>query len=253
MEIKDKVVFITGGASGIGLVTAERLSKEGAKIAVYSHDADKIDKSKGFLVFEGDICDRERVKEAIAETIKKFGSLDILINNAGVAQRKDFIKTTETDWDLILDVNLKGTFTVTQEAIKTMRNGSILRTSDVRNIDNKFNLGTSDVQRLRNERLIINISSGAGLYGIEGLSVYSAAKAGLIAFTQALAEEINPFGIKVVAITPGSTDTKMFREAFPNEKPQHTPEQVAEVIYKTIIGEIKPDDRLVVDVFYHTR
>lgn len=243
MEIKDKVVFITGGASGIGLATAERLSKEGAKIAVYSHDADKIDKSKGFLVFEGDICDRERVKEAIAEAVKKFGSLDILINNAGVVQEKNFIETTEKDWDFILDVNLKGTFTVTQEAIKTMRNGSILRTSDVRN----------GVQRLRNERLIINISSGAGLYGIEGLSVYSAAKAGLIAFTQALAEEINPFGIKVVAITPGSTDTKMFREAFPNEKPQHTPEQVAEVIYKTIIGEIKPDDRLVVDVFYHTR
>ena len=103
------------------------------------------------------------------------------------------------------------------------------------------------------KKLIINISSGAELYGIEELSVYSAAKAGLIAFTQALAEETNPFGIKVVAITPGSTDTKMFREAFPNEKPQHTPEQVAEVIYKTIINEIKPDDRVVVDVFHHTR
>ncbi len=182
------------------------------------------------MVFEGDICDREQVKKAIAETVKKFGSLDILINNAGVAQRKDFIETTEADWNLILDVNLKGTFTVTQEVLKVMSNKGI-----------------------GDEKMIINVSSGAGLYGVKEISVYSAAKAGLIAFTQALAAETNPLGIKVVAIAPGSTDTKMFREAFPNEKPQHTPEQVAEVIYKTIINEIKPDDKLVVDVFHHTR
>jgi len=232
MSVKNKIIFITGGATGIGLATAEKLSKEGAKVAIYSYGADNIDKSKGFLAFEGDICDREQVRKAIAETVKKFGGLDILINNAAVAQRKSFMETTEKDWDFILDVDLKGTFTVTQEAIKVMRSGRL---------------------EMRNEKLIINISSGAGLYGIEGLSVYSAAKAGLIAFTQALAKETNHFGIKVVAITPGSTDTKMFREAFPNEKPQHTPEQVAEVIYKTIIGEIKPDDRLVVDVFHHTR
>lgn len=229
MHIKDKVVFITGGASGIGLATAKKLLSEDAKVVVYSRNAREIDDEfdkKNSLLIEGDVCDRSKTKKAVEAAIKKFGALDILINNAGVAQRKDFMDTTEKDWDFIFDVNIKGMFTVTQEALRVM--------------DSK-------------DKIIVNIASGAGIYGIGGLPIYSASKAAVINFTQSLSQELKERKIKVFCIAPGSTDTKMFSSLFPETKARHTPEQVAEVIYEAIIGEIKPDENLIVDVFYHAR
>lgn len=239
MELKNKSVFITGGGAGIGLAAAKKLFAEGAKVAIYSLDIDeeKIKKEmlagaagreNDVLVITGDIMDRWKAGKALKDCAEKFGSLDILINNAGAAHRKNFESTDEKEWDFILNVNFKGTLIVTQEALKIMR----AETGD---------------------KLIINISSGAGLYGVKGLSIYSAAKAAIIAFTQALAGELNGTNIKAVTITPGSVATDMFKSLFPDEKPHHTPEEVASVIYKTITGKIEPDHKLVVDTFYHTR
>jgi len=103
------------------------------------------------------------------------------------------------------------------------------------------------------KKCIINISSGAGLFGIPGLAVYSATKAGVIAFSQALSGELVQAGIDVIAITPGSVETEMFRKLFAGREARHTPMDVANVIYGVVTGDIKPDNRMIVDTFYHQR
>ncbi|PIR44167.1 3-ketoacyl-ACP reductase [Candidatus Wolfebacteria bacterium CG10_big_fil_rev_8_21_14_0_10_31_9] len=235
MEVKNKTIFITGGADGIGLATVKKLLAEGANVIIYSKSVEKLndlslDVGKT-LIIKGDVTDRENVKKAMQGGIKKFGEIDILINNAGVARNEKFLETTEKDWDFIINVNIKGVFICMQEFIKEMRNEKL------------------DM----NGKMIINIASGAGEYGGGEIAVYSATKAGVINITQGLNEELKNLGIKWVTVCPGATDTKMFANLFPEEKPYHTTEQVAEVIYKTITEEIKPDNRLIVDVFHHMR
>ena len=236
MDVKDKTIFITGGADGIGLATAKKLLSEGANVVIYSLDVDKVKNenldSDKVLILKGNVRFRNQVKKAMKKAIKKFGSVDVLINNAGVAKRENFLETDNNDWDFIFDVNVKGVFICTQEFIKNQQ------------------LTTNDQQQ---NKLIINIASGVGIYGSAGLAVYSASKAAVINISQSLNDELKDENVKLVAVCPGSTDTKMYQELFPSKSAHHTPEQVAEVIYKTIIGEIKPDDRLIIDVFQHTR
>jgi 3-oxoacyl-[acyl-carrier protein] reductase len=242
MEIKGKTVFITGAASGIGLETAKKFICEGANVTIYSRGTmgipDGLFEDSHILLHEGDVCDRDEVGRAVNETMKKFGSLDVLINNAGVAQRKRFEDILEDEWNKMLNVNLCGMFIVTQEALKAMDTGVAETDHDGCTVKRKC---------------IINISSGAGLFGIPELSIYSATKAAVIAFTQALSGELVQSGIDVITITPGSVDTGMFKKLFEGKTPHHSPEDVADVIYKTVIGEIKPDNRMIVDTFYHQR
>lgn len=242
MDIKGKTIFITGGASGIGLATAKKFISEGANVTIYSRGIAAIPEGlfppDHVLLFEGDVCDRDAVGRAVNETMKTFGSLDVLINNAGVAQRKRFADMLEEEWNSMINVNLCGMFIVTQEALKAMDTGAANRDHD---------------GCIINRKSIINISSGAGLIGIPDLAVYSATKAGVIAFTQALSGELVQSGIDVITITPGSVSTDMFKGLFKDAEARHTPAEVAEVIYKTVIREIKPDNRLIVDTFYHQR
>lgn len=242
MDIKGKTIFITGGASGIGLETAKKFIAEGANVVIYSYGTSAIPENlfppDRIVIREGDICDRDAVGRAVNEAMQKFGSLDVLINNAGVAQRKRFKDMSEAEWNRMLTVNLCGMFIVTQEALKAMDTGAASRDHDGCVI---------------NRKCIINISSGAGLYGIPELAVYSATKAGVIAFTQALSGELVQSGIDAITITPGSVGTDMFKELFKGVDARHTPAEVAEVIYRTVIGEMKPDTRLIVDTFHHQR
>lgn len=232
MDNKNKTVFITGGSDGIGLATVKLLAQERFNVFSFSINSpakeQKNDLEKNFSVefFEGDIKKENQVKKGIKKAIKKFGGIDFLINNAGLAQNKEFLLTDQKDWDKIIDVNIKGTLNVTRNAL--------------------------DVMLKQRSGTIINISSGTGIYGVEKLSLYSLTKAALINFSQSLKDEVSKYNISVFTITPGSTATKMFEECFPGQKPHHTPEQVAEVILKSIKGEIIPDQRQIIDVFKHT-
>ena len=232
ISLNNKTIFITGAGSGIGLASAKRFLSQGANVVIFTKNSptEKIEDKK-LLIIEGDVTSRRQVKKAIKKGIKRFGSLDILINNAGVAKRENFLETDEKDWDFVISVNMKGVFICIQEFVKSCQ---------------KSITGCA-------EKMIINIASGAGIYGVEEIAVYSATKAAVINITQGLNDELKDLGIKFAAVCPGSTKTKMFKDLFPKEKPYHTPEQIAEVIYRTAAEEIKPDERLIVDVFHHIR
>lgn len=230
MTANNKTVFLTGGASGIGLAIASTLLDQGYAVTIYSRGIsavpDAIRSHPHLLAIEGDITDRVAVEKALSDTIQRFGGIDILINNAAIAQRKLFVDTTPDDWDSIINVNIKGTLTVTHAALSFL----------------KQSRGT-----------IINIASGAGLFGVEDLSIYSFTKAAIINFTQSLAQELSDNNVRVFCITPGSTDTPMFHEAFPDRTPHHSPQDIADVVIQSLTGEIVPDKRLVIDVFNHDR
>ncbi len=226
MDIKDKVVFITGGTTGIGLATARTCIDRGARVVVYSVSEptdEELFKNDNILFIKGDITNAKAVEKAFKKAIKTFGSCDVLINNAAIVGRKPFIDTTPKDWDKLINVNIKGTLTVTKAFLENVKEG-----------------------------VIINIASGAGEYGIREMGVYSLTKAAIINFTQSLSQEVGE-KIRIATVAPGSTDTAMFSKAFPTREPKHVPQEVADVILKTIVGDITPDDRLIVDVFEHSR
>jgi NAD(P)-dependent dehydrogenase (short-subunit alcohol dehydrogenase family) len=234
ISVNNKTVFITGAGSGIGLATAKEFSQKGANVVIYSKDLEELKisdfPSKRTLIIKGDVTKRKEVSKAMKKAVQKFGSLDILINNAGVAKREDFLKTTAKDWNFLINVNIKGVFICIQEFIKLCQKSNCC-----------------------DGKIIINISSGAGIYGIGKIAVYSATKAAVINITQGLSQELKNLGIKFITVCPGATQTKMFKKIFLKEKPFHTPEEVARVIYQTAVGKIKPDKRLIVDVFHHIK
>ncbi len=245
MEIKNKTIFITGGGSGIGLATAEKFISRGANAVIFTKTISPSAKlpTEKSLIIKGDVTSRSQVKKAMTKGADKFGSLDILINNAGVAKRENFMDTKEKDWDFVINVNMKGVFICIQEFIKTLMNTDKKR----------INANNSAPHDPHKSAMIINIASGAGIYGVEEIAVYSATKAAVINITQSLNEELKSLKIKWAAVCPGATNTKMFNNLFPGQKAYYTPEQIADVIYKTASEEIKPDDRMIVDVFKHIK
>lgn len=188
----EKVAIVTGGSRGIGKSIVESLARKNIKvIANYNKSEEKAKKLKEELekedividIFKADVSKREQVKEMVDYTIKKYGKIDILINNAGISQEKMFQDITDADWDNIIGVNLYSVFCTTQEVIKYMLS--------------------------KKNGCIINISS---MYGINGGScavVYSATKAGIDGMTKALAKELGPSNIRVNSIAPGFMNTDM--------------------------------------------
>ncbi len=188
----EKVAIVTGGSRGIGKSIVESLARKNIKvIANYNKSEEKAKKLKEELekedividIFKADVSKREQVKEMVDYTIKKYGKIDILINNAGISQEKMFQDITDADWDNIIGVNLYSVFCTTQEVIKYMLS--------------------------KKNGCIINISS---MYGINGGScavVYSATKAGIDGMTKSLAKELGPSNIRVNSIAPGFMNTDM--------------------------------------------
>ncbi|MBN2899641.1 MAG: 3-oxoacyl-ACP reductase FabG [Clostridia bacterium] len=189
---KRKSVLITGASRGIGKATSEIFAKAGYNVIInYLHSqkeahmlADDLTRQNCHVrLFQADISKRKEVDAMIDFCIDTFGGLDILINNAGISQSKLFVDITESDWDHMISVNLKGIFNCSQSALRYMlpnKNGKI-----------------------------INISS---IWGITGASCevhYSAAKAGIIGLTKALAKELGPSNIHVNCIAPGIINTTM--------------------------------------------
>lgn len=200
MMLKDKVCIITGSARGIGYAIGEEFAKNGAKVVLSDVLADALDDSvkklseSGAEVFGAvaDVTDADQVSTLVKSVTEKYGSIDVLVNNAGVTRDTLLVRMSEADWDLVLKVNLKGAFLMTQAVAKVMmkqRSGKI-----------------------------VSISSVVGLMGNAGQANYSASKAGLIGLTKSAARELAGRGICVNAVAPGFIETEMTAKLSDNAK-----------------------------------
>lgn len=193
-DLTGKVAFVTGASSGIGRASALALANQGAKVAIAARRLDKLQalaaemKQRGHeaLPVQMDVTKKDQIDQAIAETVKTFGRLDILFNNAGVAEFATFLDMTEAQWDKTLDTNLKGYFWVAQAAAREMAK-------------NKYG-------RIIN---IASIASGGVGIGFTQIAQYCASKGGVVGLTEAMASELAPLGILVNAIGPGVIETEM--------------------------------------------
>lgn len=182
------VCLITGSSRGLGKAIALAFGKRGNRVAVHykdrKHDAESVaSQIRESLVLQADVKEAQEVKTLIDKIIEEWGVIDLLVNNAGITKESLLIKTSENDFDDIVNTNLKGAFLLTRTVARHMmkqRSGQI-----------------------------INISSFAGLKGKQGLSVYSAAKAGLLGLTRTSAIELSRYNIMVNAVLPGYMLTDM--------------------------------------------
>lgn len=213
-----KTVLVTGGAKGIGAAISEVLAKEGYQVIInYKTSKQRAEEIKERLtrsglkveIYKADLTKKAEVSEMVENIIKKYGKIDILINNAGISQIKPFADIEEDEWDNMMNNNLKSVYLVTKQVINNM-------------IQNQSGS-------------IINISS---IWGITGGSCevhYSAAKAGIIGFTKALAKEMALSNITVNAIAPGLIETDMNSEL--------TPEDIIEIQKEIPLGRMgKPEE-----------
>ena len=182
-------VVVTGGTRGIGAACTKLFTENGDRVfAIYSKDdksAECIAGKTGAIIIKADISNPQDVQRAV-EQIHSWGKIDVLVNNAGIAQIKMFCDLTMDDWDRMMDVNIKGTFLMTQAVLPDM----------VHKKNGKF----------------INVSSMWGQTGGSCEVHYSASKAAVIGFTKALAKELAPSGICVNCVSPGVIDTEMNAE-----------------------------------------
>src|SRR5438105_8922984 len=194
MRLLNKVALITGGTSGIGEATALLFANEGAKVTITGRNeargnevTDLILKGGGQAIFiQTDVSKADDCRRAVDETVRAFGRLDILFNNAGVFFAHTALDCSEQEWDLQIDINLKGTFLMS-----------------------KFALGPMIVQ---GGGVIINNSSGWGIVGGDKAVAYCASKGGVVLLTKAMAVDHGRQGIRVNCICPGDVDTPMLPE-----------------------------------------
>lgn len=190
--LKGKHVLVTGGASGIGEATATRFLEEGSAVCVLDRSpeararvARRLPELSG--VIDADVSSLEQVQAGFAQAIDRMGSVDVVINNAGISIRHDFLDITPEEWDEVLGVTLKGVFYVAQTAARhMMKEGS---------------------------GVILNTASTAGSTGYPHYADYSAGKGGVIALTRAMALELAPV-VRVNAISPGYVLTPMQRAEY---------------------------------------
>lgn len=195
MRLKDKVAIITGSSSGIGFAVAEEYIKNGAKVVICSENEENNNKAVQKLLKEYsnasviackvDISNTDDVVNLFNKTIKHFGKLDILINNAGIAPSKEVEEMTDEDFINVININLVGTFKCTREAIKYMKD---------------------------NGGSIINTSSFVSIYGSTKQSAYTASKSGINGLTKSNAKELGKYNIRVNAIAPGVVMTDMVKQ-----------------------------------------
>lgn len=218
-----KTAIVTGGSRGIGRATAIELSKMGMNVAVIYHGnqakADEtVDACKAngveAIAIKCDVKSMEEVGVAVQNVIETFGSIDVLVNNAGVTKDGLLLRMSEEDFDAVVDTNLKGCFL--------------------------FSKACAAIMMKQRSGKIINIASIVGLQGNAGQANYAASKAGIIGFTKSLAKELGSRGITVNAVAPGFVETDMtdvlsdkVKEAFLNMVPLKRvakPEDIANAI-----------------------
>lgn len=213
-----KTAIITGGARGIGKAIVEKLASEGYNIVLnYFHSEEQAKEIKNQLnkkgckveIFKADVSKREEAKNLVKFAKDTYGTIDILINNAGIDQWKLFCDITDEDWNYVITNNLTSAFYMTQEILKYM-------------IPNK-------------EGCIINISSIWGVTGASCEVAYSVSKAGMDGLTKSLAKELAPSNIRVNSIAPGAIDTDMNKGL--------SKEEIQEIKSQIPLGKIgKPED-----------
>jgi 3-oxoacyl-[acyl-carrier protein] reductase len=198
MDFADKTVVVTGSARGIGRVIAEQFARLKANVVISDLGegmvARAVSEIGGTAVgFKADVAKAADIDGLFEKTVERFGRVDIVVNNAGITRDSVIIRMAEKDWEMVLDINLKGAFLVTKAAARIMMKQRYGR--------------------------IVNISSVVGLHGNAGQANYAASKAGLIGLTKSSAKELASRGVTVNAVAPGFITTEM-TEALPEAAKQ---------------------------------
>ena len=219
MRFKDKIVMVTGGAAGIGRVTAEAFAREGAKLAICDVNPETGEAAATSLGAEAsfekvDVANETAVSEWTDQVVKRYGRIDVLVNNAGITRDALLLRMKAADWDLVMNVNLKGAFLCSRAVVRYMA-------------------------QQRSGR-IVNVASVVGVVGNAGQANYVASKAGLIGLTKTVAREFAARGITVNAVAPGFIETQMtavlsekVKGGFLSQIPlgrAGTPEEVADAV-----------------------
>lgn len=229
--LKDKVVIITGGGRGIGEAVALLLAEHKAKVVIVSRTEKEIlqvakqieARGEQVLPIKVDVSDPAQVDQMVERIMERFGRIDVLINNAGIGLYKSVLETSPEEWDNVMAVNLKGVFLGSKAVLATII---------------KQGAGT-----------IINISSGAGKIGYPDLAAYCASKFGVLGFTESLAKEVSSQGIKVFAVCPGDTNTKMYQDMFGTTANTLPPEKITQKIVEVASGKIRLSPGKTVEVY----
>jgi 2-hydroxycyclohexanecarboxyl-CoA dehydrogenase len=190
MRLEGRTALVTGGAGGIGAATARRLAAEGARVAVGDLALDgarEVAAEIDGLATTLDVTDTASVAAAVAAVADALGPVDILVNNAGTDRFAFFVNTDPDLWDHVLGVNLRGVLACTHAVLPTMQE--------------------------RGGGVIVSVASEAGRVGSQGSATYSAAKAGVIGFTKAIARESARFGVRANAVAPGPIETPLLNSA----------------------------------------
>lgn len=204
MRLKNKVAIVTGSASGIGASIARRFAQEGARVIGF--DLSPGDCLLGLIT---DVTDEDQVRDATARAVERFGRIDILSTNAGIAIRRPLDELTSEEWDRVVRVNLRGVFLAAKYAIPHMPRGAS----------------------------IIHMASGVGLVGVRNRAVYSATKGAIVALTRNMALDYARRGIRVNCICPGFTRTALTQALFAD------PEREAAFTTLHPLGRLgEPDD-----------
>ena len=223
MSLQGKNALVTGGSRGIGRAICLELARQGANVAVnYAGNAkaaqETVEACKALgvqaVAIQADVADAAACEAMVKEVISTFGSLQILVNNAGITRDNLALSISEADFDAVLDTNLKGAFHCCKAALDT-------------NLKGAFHCCKAAYRPMMRQRYgrIINMSSIVGLRGNAGQANYSASKAGLIGLTKSLAKELAARKVTVNAVAPGFIDTEMTAVL---------PEQAKEAMLKTI-------------------
>lgn len=212
-----RVAIVTGGGSGIGLAITEKFISSGIHTVIVGRDEKKLQAAKAQL---GDLCypvihdvsNLPTIPDLIKKIIGQFGHIDILVNNAGINMKKDFIETTDEEFQQVLTTNLCSVFSISREVVKHM-----------------LTAGSGS---------IINISSMAAQYGMPRVIAYSASKTAIDGMTRAMAVELSPKGIRINSIAPGFIETAMTAKALNAD-----PERKQKAIGRTPMGHMGlPED-----------
>ena len=216
-RFRDKIVVVTGAGRGIGQAVAAAFAREGAKVAVLSRNEQSCGQSAAAIneecpeaarSYAVDVSDHEAMQECGRQIIADLGSVNILVNNAGITRDGLLLRMSDEDWDAVLDTNLKGAFNALKAFQRTMMKAD--------------------------EARIINVSSVIGIIGNAGQANYAASKAGLIGFTKSMARELAPRKVTCNAIAPGFIRTDM-TEAL-GEKIQ---EEILKIVPLKEMGEVE--------------